>query len=88
MSTIRERLNLNNASTIRSRLGIQDTDTISVSTYKRRFDYQKEQLNNIQKELTLAKRNVVNKNLLNQGIDTSKLGFGVSRKNTDLLKNN
>lgn len=88
MSTIRERLNLNNASTIRSRLGIQDTDTTSVSTYKRRFDYQKEQLNNIQKELTLAKRNVVNKNLLNQGIDTSKLGFGVSRKNTDLLKNN
>ena len=88
MSTIRERLNLNNASTIRSRLGIQDTDTTSVSTYKRRFDYQKEQLNNIQKELTLAKRNVVNKNLLNQGIDTSKLGFGVSKKNTDLLKNN
>lgn len=68
--------------------GIQDTDATSVSTYKRRFDYQKEQLNNIQKELTLAKRNVVNKNLLNQGIDTSKLGFGVSRKNTDLLKNN
>ena len=88
MSTIRERLNLNNASTIRSRLGIQDTDTTSVSTYKRRFDYQKEQLNNIQKELTLAKRNVVNKNLLNQGIDTSKSGFGVSRKNNDLLKNN
>lgn len=88
MSTIRERLNLNNASTIRSRLGIQDTDTTSVSTYKRRFDYQKEQLNNIQKELTLAKRNVVNKNLLNQGIDTSKPGFGVSRKNNDLLKNN
>lgn len=88
MSTIRERLNLNNASTIRSRLGIQDTDTTSVSTYKRRFDYQKEQLNNIQKELTLAKGKVVNKNLLNQGIDTSKPGFGVSRKNNDLLKNN
>lgn len=69
-------------------VAIQDTDTTSVSTYKRRFDYQKEQLNNIQKELTLAKGNVVNKNLLNQGIDTSKLGFGVSRKNNDLLKNN
>ena len=69
-------------------VAIQDTDTTSVSTYKRRFDYQKEQLNNIQKELTLAKGKVVNKNLLNQGIDTSKPGFGVSRKNTDLLKNN
>lgn len=69
-------------------VAIQDTETTSVSTYKRRFDYQKEQLNNIQKELTLAKGNVVNKNLLNQGIDTSKLGFGVSRKNNDLLKNN
>lgn len=68
--------------------GIQDTDATSVSTYKRRFDYQKEQLNNIQKELTLAKGKVVNKNLLNQGIDTSKPGFGVSRKNNDLLKNN
>lgn len=88
MSTIRERLNLNNASTIRSRLGIQDTDPTSVSTYKRRFDYQKEQLNDIQRELTLAKGNVVNKNLLNQGIDTSKVGFGVSRKNNELLKNN